>query len=61
MPYYYLKGLSKQRNSLSFEIAPRKKKSQSLRIAVAATAPASLNLAVLRAIKVFFNCSNTVY
>lgn len=47
---------------LSLERAPRRKKSQSLKVATAAAAvPAARNLLVRRAIKKFLSCSKAVY
>jgi hypothetical protein len=45
----------------SLDSAPRRKKSQSDKMATAVAIPAARNLLVLLAIRKFFNCSNTVY
>ena len=45
----------------SLDSAPRRKKSQSDKMATAVAIPAARNLLVLLAIRIFFNCSNTVY
>lgn len=45
----------------SFESAPRKKKSQSDKTAIAVPSPVARSFAVLRLTNRFLSCSNTVY